>query len=126
MKKRIICLLALLCAALMLVPAVLPSLSAADVRRTHILDSLMPNHLPRAAGKETTTATPDPADGMPFMPGSEEGQRARSTQRDGQGTPAPAEERLSIGVALLVVGLALLSLVLTVIYVFGKGRRHRR
>lgn len=122
-------------AGILILSAPALQVTALSVQETHILDSLLPDHQPRAAGGGSTTTAPDPADGMPFLPGDEENDLSDRAERGGQeenrdaareAAPTPGGEKLSIGMAVLVVGLAAISVVLAVFYVFRGKHRHGR
>ena len=130
--------LALLGAMLFLAPMLLPQVSAAEVTCEHITDSILPE------GRERSHSTERPPHGKEghhgphepfFMPpdGRPAPHRARSGEHhEGRTTPPhersappPAGERTPLGILLFVVALAAVSVIITVVYVFGKAR-HRR
>ena len=124
MKKLYSCLVACFAALLLAFPLLGIKTAAACGEGMHMLESILPNEQQREAG--STTTAPDATGGLPFMPGEE---TERTTDGAGQGQRAvhAADEDISVGAAVLVVGLALITLVVAVIYVFrGRGERPHR
>ena len=124
----ILCLLAGL-----LFPTAAVQTAALTSQPTHLLDSILPDQQPRVGG--SMTIAPDPADGMPFLPGEEDRDLSDKAERGShegnqdaarKAAPAPSGERYSVGLAVLLVGLGAISVVLAIFYVFrGKNTRGR-
>lgn len=122
MKKLYSCLVACFAALLLAFPLLGIETAAACGEGMHMLESILPNEQQREAG--STTTAPDATGGLPFMPGEE---TERTTDGAGQRAAQAADEGISVGAAVLVVGLALITLVVAVIYVFrGRGERPHR
>ena len=122
MKKLYSCLVACFAALLLAFPLLGIKTAAACGEGMHMLESILPNEQQREAG--STTTAPDATGGLPFMPGEE---TERTTDGAGQRAAQAADEGISVGAAVLVVGLALITLVVAVIYVFrGRGERPHR
>ena len=122
MKKLYSCWVACFAALLLAFPLLGIKTAAACGEGVHMLESILPNEQQREAG--STTTAPDATGGLPFLPGEE---TERTTDGAGQRAAQAADEGISVGAAVLVVGLALITLVVAVIYVFrGRGERPHR
>ena len=122
MKKLYSCWVACFAALLLAFPLLGIKTAAACGEGMHMLESILPNEQQREAG--STTTAPDATGGLPLMPGEE---TERTTDGAGHRAAQAADEGMSVGAAVLVVGLALITLVVAVIYVFrGRGERPHR
>ncbi|MBO5052332.1 MAG: hypothetical protein J6D31_09060 [Clostridia bacterium] len=93
----------------------LPVQAAVSVQPIGMIDSILPDELP---GSSTA-----PRDGQESTQPGRAGQGSRDAAE--QGAPTPIGEGFSVGMAVLVVGLAVISLVVALLYVFrGQSRRH--
>ncbi len=88
--------------------------AAVSVQPIGMIDSILPDELP---GSSTA-----PRDGQESTQPGRAGQGSRDAAE--QGAPTPSSEGFSVGMAVLVVGLAVISLVVALLYVFrGQSRR---
>ena len=131
MKKFRSCIGLLLALLLVAWPIGMLPISGAEATGMHFLDSVLPDrqYHGSATDNHQTTTAPDPADGMPF-PDEGDGRidnRAergnRSAARDAA-TTQPSEQ-FSLGMAILLVTLSVVSVIIAVVYVF-RGRRQNR
>lgn len=87
--------------------------AAVSVQPLGMIDSILPDELP---GSSTA-----PRDGQESTQPGRAGQGSHAAE---QGAPTPSGEGFSVGMAVLVVGLAVISLVVALLYVFrGQSRR---
>lgn len=93
----------------------LPVQAAVSVQPLGMIDSILPDEL---LGSSTA-----PRNGQEVTQPGRAGQGSRDAT--GQAAPSPSGESFSIGMAVLVVGLAVISLVIAILYVF-RGRSRRR
>jgi hypothetical protein len=123
MKKLYSCLLACLAVLMALFPLLGGEVAAMDGEAMHILESVLPNEQQRGS----TTTAPDANGGLPFMPDKETERETDGAAQTGRAAAQAADGDISVWGAVLVVGLALITLIVAVIYVFrGRGERPRR